>query len=87
MTENVCVRTACLLKSIREDRQQTVIKCTLRHDPLFVGCLGETDHLAVIPGEDGGVDSDRAEGETAEDVTQKSCLDLVFGESIPSSAY
>jgi hypothetical protein len=87
MTEHIRIRTAGLLQSIGEDRQQTLIQCTLWQVPLVVSGLGEADHGAVCPGEDGGGGSDRAEGETAEDVTQKSCLDLVFGEFISSSAY
>jgi hypothetical protein len=53
MAENVRVRTTRLIKSIRKDRPQSIIQCTLRHDPLVLVCLCESDNHAVIPGKDG----------------------------------
>ena len=58
-----------------------------RQETLLVGSLGESDHHAIVPVQDDRRDGDGAEGKRTEDVTQKICLDLVFGEFISSSAY
>jgi hypothetical protein len=54
MTENVRVRTPCLLKGIREDREPSVVQRARRQVSLVVGGMGETDYGRVMPGEDGG---------------------------------
>ena len=51
MAKNVCVRTTCLFKSIRKDREPATVQCARRQVSLFVGVLGEMDHGAVIPGQ------------------------------------
>jgi hypothetical protein len=70
MAKNVCVRTTCLFKSIRKDREPATVQCARRQVSLFVGVLGEMDHGAVIPGEDSGGECDGAEG-IAEDVAKE----------------
>jgi hypothetical protein len=45
--------------------------------PLLIGGLGEADHDSVVPGEDGGIDSDRVEG-VAEEATQYRCSPTLF---------
>jgi hypothetical protein len=44
MAENVRVRTPCLLKGIREDREPPVIQRAFGQVTLIVGGLGETHY-------------------------------------------
>jgi hypothetical protein len=67
MTEYLLARPARFLQCIRENREPAVVESSFWQMPFFVGGLGETDHLSIIPGEDGGVEGDGAEG-VAKDV-------------------
>jgi hypothetical protein len=70
MAENVCVRAACLLQGIRENREPAVIQRAFGQVSLIVGGLGETDNRGIVPGQDGGGKGGGAEG-VADNVTDK----------------
>ena len=50
MTEHICVRTSCLLQSIREDREPAVVERAVWQVPLLIGGLDESNHHSIVPG-------------------------------------
>jgi hypothetical protein len=50
--------------------------------PLVVGGPGQADHGGVVPGQDGGIEGDRAEG-VAEEVAQQAAQGRELGPVLP----
>jgi hypothetical protein len=71
------VYTAGFLQSIRENRESAVVQRASRQVALLIGGQGEMDDGGIIPGEDGGGDSDGAEG-IADHITKQGSLSFFF---------
>jgi hypothetical protein len=77
MAQDVLVRASGFFKGVRQDRQPAVVEGACWQVPLVVGGLGQADHGGVMPGQDGGVEGDGAEG-AADDLQDELTLVLHF---------
>ena len=80
--EDIGVGAARFLQGVGQDRQQAAVQRAFRHVPLVVGGPGQADHGGVVPGQDGGIEGDRAEG-VAEEVAQQAAQGRELGPVLP----
>jgi hypothetical protein len=85
VAENVRVCATCLLQSIRENREPSVVQRAFRQVTLLVGSLGEAYYRGVLPGEGCGINADVAERKRAMKIVNECCLSGLFGGVFNSS--